>query len=271
MDELDLFLREDLGEGDITSNALFTQERGEAVIFAKQKGVLAGVVEAKLIFEKLNCGVKKIKKDGERLKKGEKILEITGPMKSIFGGERLALNFLGRMSGIATQVKEMTDKCREINPKVKIAATRKTTPGFRRWEKKAVVIGGGYPHRMGLWDGILIKDTHIAAIGSIENAVKLAKLKVRKLEVEVTNLEEARAVSALNVDVIMLDNFPPSEGEKAAQIIRDVSPDTLIESSGGINAENVGDYAPYSDIISCGFLTHSAKSLDFSLKVVKES
>ncbi len=269
MDEIDRFLQEDLGEGDITSDALFTRERGKAVVIVNQKGILAGAMEAKLIFERLNCEVKLLKKDGGGIEKGEKLLEIEGPIKSILGGERLALNFLGRMSGIATQVRGMMDKCRKINPDVKIAATRKTTPGFRRWEKKAVAIGGGYPHRMGLWDEVLIKDNHLAAIGSIEKAVKLAKEKITgKIEVEVTCLEEVKVASALGIDAIMLDNLSPSEGEKAAQIIRKMSPGTLIESSGGINAENVGDYAPYSDLISCGSLTHSAKNLDFSLKVI---
>ena len=271
MDEIDLFLQEDFGgRGDITSNALFAQEKGKATIFANQGGILAGATEARLVFENLNCEVILFKKDGERIEKGSKISEVKGPIKSILGGERLALNFLGRMSGIATQTRQMMEKCRKINPKVKIAGTRKTTPGFRRWEKKAIQIGGGEPHRMGLWDGVLIKDNHIIAIGSIERAIRLAKEKIKDkpIEVEVTSLEEAKVASELEIDAIMLDNISPSKGAKIAQAIRQTNPEILIEVSGGINPENVASYASYPDRISCGCLTHSAKGLDFSLEVI---
>ena len=157
MDDIDLFLKEDLGEeGDITSNALLKDEEGVAYIKANDNCLLAGVEEAKEVFERLGCRVNLLKKDGDEVKAGEKIMEIEGKAKSILAGERLALNFLGRMSGIATLTHELTKICRKKNPNIWIAATRKTTPGFRKYEKKAVKIGGGYPHRMGLYDGCLL-------------------------------------------------------------------------------------------------------------------
>jgi nicotinate-nucleotide pyrophosphorylase (carboxylating) len=273
MNELDLFLHEDLGDvGDITSNALFTHERGRASISAKEGGILAGALEAKEIFERLGCDASLFKGEGETIEAGEGVMEVRGPIRSILGGERLALNFLGRMSGIATLTRDIVQKAKRVNPKVRIAATRKTTPGFRRWEKRAVEVGGGEPHRMGLWDEVLIKDNHIIAVGSIDKAIKIVKDKIgdkMEIEVEVRDEKEALAASRLEADVIMLDNISPSEGKRVSDKIKSISPKTVVEVSGGIDDRNVMEYAPFADRISCGCLTHSAKWLDFSLEMIE--
>jgi nicotinate-nucleotide pyrophosphorylase (carboxylating) len=273
MDEIDQFLKEDLGEGDVTSNALFTNEEGKGYIYLKESAVLAGLLEARLVFERVGCKVKLLKKEGSKAKKGAKVLEVSGLVRSILGAERLALNFLARMSGITTQTRQMFEKCKRVNPRVTLAGTRKTTPGFRRWEKRAIVLGGGEPHRMGLWDAVLIKDNHLAAIGSVEEAVKRAKEKVKDkpIEIEVANLKDAELAAKLGVDAIMLDNLPPSKGKKIAEALRKINPKILIEVSGGINQKNITKYASYPDRISCGCLTHSVKAIDFSLEIKRVS
>ena len=267
MDEIDLFLKEDLGEeGDITSNALLKDEEGVAYIKANDNCLLAGVEEAKEVFERLGCKVNLLKKDGDEVKAGEKIMEIEGKAKSILAGERLALNFLGRMSGIATLTHELTKICRKKNPNIWIAATRKTTPGFRKYEKKAVKIGGGYPHRMGLYDGVLIKDNHLVCI-PLREAIRKAKKLGRKVEVEVESIEDAVIAAEEGADIIMLDNMPPAKGKLAVSKIKEINPEIKIEVSGGITPENITNYT-FADIISLGWLTHSVKSKDFSLEMV---
>ncbi len=267
MDDIDLFLKEDLGEeGDITSNALLKEEEGVAYIKANDNCLLAGIEEAKEVFERLGCKVNLLKKDGDEVKAGEKIMEIEGKAKSILAGERLALNFLGRMSGIATLTHELTKICRKKNPNIWIAATRKTTPGFRKYEKKAVKIGGGYPHRMGLYDGVLIKDNHLVCI-PLREAIRKAKKLGRKVEVEVESIEDAVIAAEEGADIIMLDNMPPAKGKLAVSKIKEINPEIKIEVSGGITPENITNYT-FADIISLGWLTHSVKSKDFSLEMV---
>jgi len=267
MDDIDLFLKEDLGEeGDITSNALLKDEEGVAYIKANDNCLLAGIEEAKEVFERLGCKVNLLKKDGDEVKAGEKIMEIEGKAKSILAGERLALNFLGRMSGIATLTHELTKICRKKNPNIWIAATRKTTPGFRKYEKKAVKIGGGYPHRMGLYDGVLIKDNHLVCI-PLREAIRKAKKLGRKVEVEVESIEDAVIAAEEGADIIMLDNMPPAKGKLAVSKIKEINPEIKIEVSGGITPENITNYT-FADIISLGWLTHSVKSKDFSLEMV---
>lgn len=266
MDDIDLFLKEDLGEkGDITSNALFKDEEGFAYIKANENCLLAGAEEAKMVFEKLGCEVNLLKKDGDEVKAGEKIMEIRGKAKSILAGERLALNFLGRMSGIASLTHELTKICRKKNSNIWIAATRKTTPGFRKYEKKAVKIGGGYPHRMGLYDGILIKDNHLVCI-PLREAIRKAKKLGMEIEVEVESIEDAIIAAEEGADIIMLDNMPPAKGKLAASKIKEINPEIKIEVSGGITPDNITNYT-FADIISLGWLTHSVKSKDFSLEM----
>ena len=269
MDEIDIYLKEDLGvEGDITSNALFTNEIAEGKIIAKEDCIVAGIKDIERVFQKI--GVKTVfhVKDGDFVKKQTKIADVKGSAKDVLKGERLALNIIGRMSGIATETRKLVDKCRKINPKIKIAATRKTTPGFRRFEKEAVVIGGGESHRCGLYDVVMIKDNHLKIVGFLEEAIKKAKTNTfgKTIEVEVENKKDAITAAKMGVDVIMLDNFKPADAKETSREIRRMNKDILIEISGGVTPENVVDYAPFADRISLGYLTHSVKNIDFSLE-----
>lgn len=271
MDEIDRFLKEDLGdEGDITSNALFTTETKKARIIAKDQAVVAGLEEAELVFEKTGACLHKQVQDGSIVKSMQIIATVKGPVKAILLGERLALNILGRMSGIATQTKTIVDACQALNPEVKIAATRKTTPGFRRFEKKAVVLGGGDPHRFGLFDVVLIKDNHIVAKGSFQQAIETVMDKVtgKIIEVEVETEEQALHAATMKVDVIMLDNFPAKKAKQVAKKIRNINPSILIEISGGITPETIIDYVLFADRISLGYLTHTVHHKDFSLEIL---
>lgn len=263
------FLREDLGKGDITSKALLGKEKAEAVIIAKEECVLAGLEEAQGIFRLLGLKTSTAFVDGQRVKKDDRVLHIEGLARSIMAGERVALNFIMRMSGIATMTMDLVHKCKRINQDVVVAATRKTTPGFRYFEKKAVTLGGGYPHRYGLDSEFLIKDNHIALVGSITKSIKRAreKGKGRKIEVEVTNEEEAMEAARANADIIMLDNMDPETGARVAKRIRETCK-ASIEASGGITPDNIEGYAEYADTISLGWLTHSYRSMDFSLEVI---
>lgn len=265
---IEKFLEEDIGKGDITSDALLSDENVEGKIFSKEKCVLAGLEEAKNIFEKLGVEVNAYAKDGCNIRKGTAILNLKGSAKSILAGERTALNFLSRMSGIATLTNKTVGKCRRINPDVKIAATRKTTPGFRYYEKKAVMFGGGISHRYGLYDAILIKDNHIKIVGSIEECVKRAKKTQKKIEIEVENIDDAVKAAKSGADTIMFDNFTLENVKKGYEKIKKINENIKIEVSGGITPKNIADYAKCANIISLGMLTHSVKSVDFSLEII---
>lgn len=262
------FLKEDLGHGDITSDALIGDVDAEAMIFAKEDCVLAGLEEAAAIFSHLGVETETDFRDGQRIGKLTKVMLLRGKAKAMLAGERVALNFLMRMSGIATQTRELTDKCRESNPNVSVAATRKTTPGFRFFEKKAVRLGGGDPHRFRLDDAFLIKDNHLKVVGSVKEAIKRAKTGHfnKKVEVEVETEEEAVEAAHAGADIIMLDNMPPDVGRVVAGKIREISCCT-IEVSGGINPQNIVEYADYADVISLGWITHSVRAIDFSLEI----
>ena len=269
MDDIDRYLVEDLGEkGDITSNALFTNETAQAVIIAKESCVVAGLEEMKVVFERTGANVKLFANDGDYIKANVVVAEIYGPVRSILKGERLALNFICKMSGIATETKKLTDMCRKINPKVTIAATRKTTPGFRKYEKKAVILGGGESHRFGLFDAVMIKDNHIKCIGSVEEAIKRIKKNIHNeiIEIEVENEKDALTAANMNVDIIMLDNFDSISAKRITKKIKQVNPNVLIEISGRITLNNITKYAAFADRISLGYITHSIKSADFSLE-----
>ena len=263
------YLPEDLGPGDVTSEAVVRDEKARATITAKQDCVVAGLEEAIRIFEHEGLRASPRAKDGQPVKDGTQIIIIEGSARSILKVERLALNFLGRMSGIATETRSLVDKCGQINPEVKISATRKTTPGFRRYEKKAVVLGGGVSHRNGLHDMILIKDNHLMITGSITEAVQRAKSSglAEKVEVEVIDMGGAIEAAKAEPDIIMLDNMEPFEVEAVAAEVRKINPDIEIEISGGITPDNITDYAKYADVISLGWLTHSAKAANFSLEI----
>ena len=270
MDDIDHFLKEDLGgKGDITSDSLFTTEQAYAEIIAQEGCIIAGLTELEIVFSKTGAAVILNVSDGDVIAKGTVVATIKGSARSILKGERLSLNIIGRMSGIATETKKLVNKCRIINPNVTIAATRKTTPGFRIFEKKAVTIGGGESHRFGLFDAVMIKDNHLKLIGSVEEAIKNVKEKVQDtiIEVEVENMRDAETAAALHVDVIMLDNFDPKKGRVVAKKIRQINPYIIIEVSGGITEKNIEKYASFADRISLGYLTHSIKNKDFSLEI----
>jgi nicotinate-nucleotide pyrophosphorylase (carboxylating) len=267
MDDFDRFLAEDLDKkGDITSDALFSNEQAQGIIMTKEPCVLAGVQEIMELFKRVGEHPQHHVNDGDYVKANTTILTVQGQVKNILKTERLALNFLGRMSGIATQTKHLVDQCQRINPHVTIAATRKTTPGFRKYEKKAVVLGGGEAHRMGLYDAVMIKDNHLNCVESLEYAIeKVFEKNLRPIEVEVENEQDALQAASYPIDVIMLDNFPPDKAQQIAQKIRENNNNILIEISGGITPNNIEHYAPFADRISLGFLTHSVKNIDFSL------
>jgi nicotinate-nucleotide pyrophosphorylase (carboxylating) len=176
-----------------------------------------------------------------------------------------------RMSGIATQTKALVERCRKMNPHVRIAATRKTTPGFRYFEKKAVMLGGGDPHRYRLDDAFIIKDNHLRIVGSVKEAVRRAKKGgfTKKIEIEVENLRDALEAVNAGADIIMLDNMTPKEAEETAKKIKEIKKSVIVEISGGITPDNIIDYAKFADVISLGWLTHSTKAVDFSLEIIE--
>ena len=268
---IELALQEDLSLGDITSDNIFThEEQDEAVITAKEDLVLCGMNVAKEVFSAVDPSVKflPLKKDGDAIKKGEKVLELKGAALSILKAERTALNFMQRMSGIATASREYA----EIGNKygVMIVDTRKTQPGLRRLDKYAVRVGGARNHRISLADSVMIKDNHIAAAGSITAAVNKIKAVIGhtpKIEVETTSLDEVKEALNVGADIIMLDNMTPAE------ILRckaEISGRAIIEVSGGVNKSNLESYCQTGvDVISMGALTHSVPAKDLSLKIVK--
>ncbi|MCX7785550.1 MAG: carboxylating nicotinate-nucleotide diphosphorylase [candidate division WOR-3 bacterium] len=262
-------LKEDIGSGDITTN--FTVDKNKIVtaeIIAKDDGILAGSDVVKMVFQYLDPKVNvnfKIK-DGERFKSKQVIAQITGKAQALLSGERTALNFLCRLSGIASLTRKFVDKISDT--KAKILDTRKTTPLLRDLEKYAVRVGGGYNHRMGLYDMMLVKDNHIKIAGGITQAIKKAqKYNKNKLpiEVETKNLNEVKQALALNVSIIMLDNM---NLRQIAQAVKLVKGKAKLEVSGGVNLKNVRKIAKTGvDYISVGAITHSAPIVDMSMKI----
>jgi len=262
------YLDEDLGAGDMTSDALIRDEKASAVIIAKESCILAGLEEAIKLFGSLNLKTHSNLTDGTQVEKGQEILRIQGRVKEILKVERTALNFIMRMSGIATETHNLVEKCRKIKANVRIAATRKTTPGFRAYEKKAVVIGGGDSHRNTLFDAILIKDNHLKVVGSVKEALRRTKKSPVKVEIEVTNVEDAVIAAKEGPDIIMLDNMKPIDVKEAYEKIKQINNKIEVEVSGNITSRNIMHYILYADIISIGALTHSVKSKNFSLEIV---
>ena len=269
--EIESFLEEDVGQEDYEEIVPYTECNAEITV--KEEGVLAGLEEVKQIFDYLSVQYSSEFKDGDRIKSGDTILMVRGPGAKVLKGERLVLNFLGRMSGIATLTRIFINEARKVNGQVKVAGTRKTTPGFRKYEKKAITIGGGDPHRFGLYEAIIIKDNYIHLMG-LENAIQKAKEKAsftRKIEVEVESIEDALHAAELKVDIIMLDNMKPGEVKECVRLLteRGLREGLILEVSGGVNLENIQTYAATGvDVVSTGMLTHSARSLGFSMSVV---
>ncbi|MEM3586039.1 MAG: carboxylating nicotinate-nucleotide diphosphorylase [Candidatus Jordarchaeaceae archaeon] len=272
------FLEEDLGFEDITTNALIPEETtAEAKIVSKREGIIAGIHEAEIFFRSFNINFKPLVRDGDNVTSGQIIAELSGSARKILMAERIVLNIMMRMSGIATETSKLVNLAKKINPKLRIACTRKTTPGFRYFEKKAVTLGGGDTHRFRLDDMVLIKDNHLSIVGSVKEAVKRARLKCsfsKKIEVEVENADQALEAAKAGADIIMFDNMSPEAAKKALELLEmeGLREKVLIELSGGITPENIEKYAALKvDIISLGYITHSIKALDLSLdfKVVK--
>ena len=264
-------LQEDIGYEDITTSLLIPEgNKSKAHFIANESFVLAGLSFALEVFQLLDSSImsKIYRHDGTRVKKGDVIAEISGKTYNILKGERVSLNILQRLSGIATLTSIYVEKIK--GSKAKIVDTRKTTPCLRFMEKYAVRVGGGYNHRFGLFDGILIKDNHIKAAGSIQKAVKAAKKgghHLLRIEVEVKNLRELKEAIAAGVDIIMLDNMTIPEMKEAVKI---AGGKALLEASGNMKPENVGEVAETGvDLISVGALTHSSSSVDISLKIVQ--
>ena len=271
---IDRALEEDLGDGDHTSLSSIPQAAtGKARLLIKEKGVIAGLAIAESVFKRVDPQIELtcFLDDGDTIGPGDIGFEVSGSQQSLLKAERLVLNILQRMSGIATETRKYADLIKEY--KTKILDTRKTTPGFRVFEKEAVRIGGGLNHRMGLFDMIMLKDNHVDFAGGIENAINgaisyLEKTgKKLKIEIEVRNFDEIdRVLATGGVDRIMFDNFSPADTVKAVKLI---AGRYETESSGGITFDTLKDYAACGvDFISVGALTHQVKSLDMSLKAI---
>lgn len=268
--QLQQFLEEDLGLGDITTDSVFgPDQQGQAVFVAKEEFVVAGLDEiAPLVFATRNprivCAA--MKKDGETARPGEQIFSAHGPVRDLLSAERVALNLVQRLSGIATLTAAFVQEVEGLP--VRIIDTRKTTPGLRAFEKYAVRVGGGHNHRFSLADGILLKDNHIAACGSITQAVRTLRDKAPhtlKIEVETENLDQVAECLACGVEIVMLDNMSPALMRQAVNLI---SGRALVEASGGVNLANVREIAETGvDLISVGALTHSAKAVDISMRL----
>lgn len=265
------FLEEDAPFGDVTSEAVIPEDlEAEAVIIAKQDGVIAGLEEAKALFEHFGVKVELKVKDGDEVKKGTVVIKLKGNARKILLVERTALNIIGRMSGIATQTRKLVEKIRTVSPKVRVAGTRKTI--LKPLDKKAILIGNGEPHRFSLSDAILIKDNHLALV-PLEEAIKRAKaFSVYKIvEVEVESLEDALKAAKAGADVIMLDNMTPEQIKEVLEALKreGLRDKVKIEVSGGITEENIQRYAKLDiDVISLGALTHSVKNFDVSLEIL---
>ena len=266
---IDQALEEDIGPADITTESLVPSDSlGSGEIVAKESLVLAGLDIARKVFERLDPDIswQPRYRDGAEVTTGATIVEMFGNLGSLLSAERVALNFVQHLSGIATLTRSYTDKLGDS--RVRLVDTRKTTPGWRVLEKYAVRVGGASNHRIGLYDGVLIKDNHIAACGGIKTAVARIRQRIShlmKIEIEVTTLNEVREALAVGVDIIMLDNMTPSEIREAVALI---DKRAMVEISGGVTDITLEELALTGvDIISVGALTHSARCVDLSMRI----
>lgn len=266
------FIEEDCPSGDVTSDAVIPDGTCRAVIRAEQEGIIAGIGEASVLFEHFGVVTEPGRHDGDRVVPHDIILSLAGNAKGILLVERTALNIIGRMSGIATQTRKLADTVSAVNPRCRIAATRKTCPGLRVLDKKAVQLGGGDPHRMTLSDGILIKDNHLVLV-PLKVAIQSARAvsAYRKIEAEVETLRDARTAAEAGADIILLDNMTPRmvgetlDGLRCAGLRDQVT----IELSGGIDETTLPEYAALDvDVISMGALTHTVKNFSVTLEIL---
>jgi nicotinate-nucleotide pyrophosphorylase (carboxylating) len=270
--QIGAFLQEDLGRGDLTTQSVvMRQQRARGRFLAKEPMVVAGLEAAEAVFSTLDAQqqIEAFVSDGEEVEAGKVIARTTGFADVLLAGERLALNLMQRLSGIATSTKQFVRAVEGTN--AQIVDTRKTAPGLRMLEKYAVLAGGGRNHRFGLDDGVLIKDNHIALAGGVATAVERARNAVghlHKIEVEVSNENDLREAIASGADILLLDNLTPEETARMVVLARELKTGVMLESSGGITIENVRAYAEAGvDLISIGALTHSARAMDISFKI----
>lgn len=273
---IQLALFEDSGLGDITTESILPVPRiGKGIILAKEDFILAGIDTAVKVFSlvdsRISCHTPF--KNGESIVKGQIVLEAEGDLLALLKGERVALNFLQRLSGIATLTREFVNTLKDS--KVRLVDTRKTTPGWRSLEKEAVRSGGGFNHRFSLHDGVLIKDNHIAVAGSIEKAVTAVRSRashLMKIEVEVSDMDEVRQAVAAGAEVIMLDNMDTKMMTEAVAYIRsNTGGKAVVEASGNVSLASLKPIADTGvDIISCGAMTHQARSVDLSMQINPE-
>ena len=275
-EKLRQLLTEDLGQGDVTTAAVVPPNvKIEAEVIAKEDGIAAGIEEAVILSESLELKTRVLVKDGEVFKKNQTIIQVDGDAQTILAFERTMLNLLSRMSGIATATRLLVEKVRKAGSNSHVAATRKTAPGLSYFDKKAVFLGGGDPHRLHLDDMVLIKDNHIALAGSVEKAVRKAKESAsfsKKIEVEITRVEDVVEAAEAGADVVMLDNLTPRQIKEAVKALEKTSfrGKVQLEASGGINSKNITKYASTQvDVMSIGELTHSVKALDISLEIIE--
>lgn len=274
IEKIKKFLDEDIGYGDITSMTLIPDSQmAKAKLYFKEPGVVSGLAEAAAVFKTLGCSVQQMVKDGERTEARKTLLSVEGSARALLMGERLALNLVGRMAGIATMTSNIVSDVTQRNPSTRVAATRKTLPGLREFDKRAVVHGGGDPHRFGLDDCVLIKDNHLELVPSVSEAVKRARDGIsftKMIEIEVRSLDEAVEAARAGADIIMFDNMCPDEIRVNLRKLDALGlrEGFIFEASGGITAENAGDYAAAGvDVVSLGALTHSVCSLDVKLEI----
>lgn len=273
IEDLLRFIREDAPWGDATSEAVVPDVACRAVIRAKDTGIVAGLEEARALFEHLGVMVHQRTPDGRPVVPGTTLLELEGRARAILLLERTALNIIGRMSGIATRTREAVDAVRAISPDVRVAATRKTAPGLRALDKKAVVLGGGDPHRYSLSDMVLIKDNHLALV-PLPEAIRKAKewSRYRVVEVEVETARDAVGAAVAGADIILLDNMAPDAVREAvgSLVARGLRERVTIEVSGGVAGGDLAGYAAAGiDIISMGALTHTVRNFDVSLDILR--
>lgn len=266
---LERFLFEDIGSGDITTNSIVQADAvSHGYIISREKGVAAGLPLAEMVFQILDPGVefRALARDGQKIEKDMILAEVSGNARAILTGERLALNLLQRLSGIATRAARLVELA--AGNKSRIVDTRKTTPGLRMLEKYAVRAGGGHSHRFGLFDAVLIKDNHIKVAGGIRQAVEAARRAcphTARIEVEVEDFAGVNEALDAKADIIMLDNMAPGKMREAVALIAGRA---LVEASGGVSEENIRSVAEAGvDLISVGALTHSVKSLDIGLDI----
>jgi nicotinate-nucleotide pyrophosphorylase (carboxylating) len=267
------FLQEDIGSGDITSDNIIPRDlKAKAEIVSKSRlAVVCGLEEASMLFDICGCDAEVLVRDGSRVLRGTVVMNVSGHARAILKAERTVLNIIMRMSGIATETRRLVDLAKGIT----ILATRKTAPGLRYFDKKAVVLGGGAAHRMRLDDMVLIKDNHLALSSDVGKTVRLVRENVGssiKVECEARTKKEAFELVAAEADIVMLDNFTPKQAEQTIKQIRRMGlrKSVKIELSGGINDKNIRRYRRAKpDFISTGYITHSSKAVDFSLEIIK--